>query len=59
MVIFEATWKSESVTVSPLTDPNRVVSWFNNDVDPKNTKGNAQAAITKNNLGPVKKFLSD
>jgi hypothetical protein len=26
---------------------------------PKKTNGSAQAATTKNNLGPVKKFLSD
>ena len=57
--MLDATKKSDSVTVSPLTDPSLVVSWFNNDVEPRNTKGNVHAAITITNLGPVKKFLSD
>jgi hypothetical protein len=42
-----------------LTDPKEVEVWFSSDVEPKKTKGNVHAAITINNLGPVKKFLSD
>ena len=58
-VIFWATFKSASVTSSPLIVPRDPPNTVPKDEVPRKTNGNAHAAITINNLGPVKKFLSD
>ena len=47
------------MTFSPFIEPSEVGVVFAREEVPKKTNGNEHAAITINNLGPVKKFLSD
>ena len=44
---------------SPLIEPSEVGVLVASEDVPKKTKGNVHAAITINNLGPFKKFLSE
>ena len=57
--VFDANCKSVSFTSSPFIVPNDPPKTDVKEDVPKKTKGSAQAAITINSLGPVKKFLSD
>ena len=50
---------SFSVSSSPLIVPKEPLNVVPNDPVPKKTNGIAQISTTTNNLGPVRKFLSD
>ena len=57
--MFDAACISASVIFSPLIEPKDGWNVDPSEEVPRKTKGSAHAAITINNLGPVKKFLSD
>ena len=59
LIILNIFWAFLCIGAYFITEPNEFWKVVPKEEVPRNTKGNAQAAITINNLGPVKKFLSD